>query len=99
MIKLSAIVLASLVAASVASAASDDYTATLAKPVAKSTEFIVEDNLFRCEGTACIIVSKPVSPGAVSTCRKLARQAGEITAYGSAASPFDADKLAHCNAK
>ena len=99
MIKLTSIVFASLVVASVASAEPVQCTATLAEPVAKSTDVIVDSDLFRCEATTCTLVSAPTNAGSVSTCRKLAHQFGEVTAFGSSRSPFDAEKLTRCNAK
>ena len=99
MIRAACIIFASLMVATAASAAPAQYTATLAAPVKDKVDIIAESNLFRCEGTTCTLVSKPFDAGAVSTCRRLARQVGEIKAYGTAAEQFDADKLARCNAK
>ena len=86
-------------ATTAAFAAGPEFTATLASPIANSKDVIADSNLFRCEGTTCKLVSKPIDATAVSTCRRLARQVGEIKAYGTASEPFDADKLSRCNAK
>ena len=97
-IRASFLILASLMVASAASAA-DQYTATLAAPVKDKVDIIAESNLFRCEGTTCTLVSKPLDAASVSTCRRLARQVGEVKAYGTPSAQFDADKLSRCNAK
>lgn len=99
MIRVTTLVFASLLVATAASAAPTQYSATLAAPVSQKTDVIADSNLFRCEATTCNLVSKPIDAGSVSTCRKLAREVGEIKAYGSTTTPFDADKLARCNAK
>jgi hypothetical protein len=97
-IRLTSFVFAGLMVATAASAASD-YSATIAKPIDRRTDIFVEGNLFRCEGTTCKIVSKPIDADSVRTCHKLAVKVGEVTAYGSAETPFSADQLAKCNGK
>jgi hypothetical protein len=74
------------------------FTATLAQPVAAKKEFIVNGNMFRCDGATCILVSNPMDAASVHTCRALQHQVGTLTAYGAEGKPFDAAKLAQCNA-
>jgi hypothetical protein len=74
------------------------YTATLAQPLATKKELIVNGNMFRCDGSTCILVSRPDDPGSLHTCRALQHQVGVLTAYGAAGVEFDAAKLAQCNA-
>ena len=73
------------------------YTATLAQPLAAKKTFIVNDNMFRCDGSTCILVSTPIDAGSVRSCRALQREVGTLTAYVADGKPFDADKLAKCN--
>jgi hypothetical protein len=91
--------LAILLTATAASATTVSFTATLATAVKEKIDIVAESNLFRCEGTVCKLVSKPIDAESVTTCRKLSRQVGEVTAYGPENAPFDADKLKRCNGK
>jgi hypothetical protein len=75
------------------------YTATLAQPIPAKKEFIAIGNIWRCEGTSCVLVSVPENPSSVRSCHALERQAGALTAYGAPGQSFDADKLAKCNAQ
>ncbi len=86
-----------LVASVTALAASDRYTATLAQPLDKKKELIIEHNVWRCEASSCVLVSAPVDADSLSSCRHLMRQVGALTAYGNAGKPFDDKKLATCN--
>jgi hypothetical protein len=70
----------------------------LAEPVAAKQEFVVNGNVFRCEGSTCILVSTPADALSVYTCRALQRKVGAIVAYGAQGIQFDAAKLARCNA-
>jgi hypothetical protein len=74
------------------------YMATLAQPLAQKKEFIVNGNLFHCEGTSCVLTSTPLDAGSLQTCRAVQREVGALTAYGPEGKPFDAEKLAKCNA-
>lgn len=74
------------------------YTATLARPLTQKRTLVVEGNLFRCGGSTCILASHPENADSVGTCRALRRQVGDLTAYIADGTPFDADKLAKCNA-
>lgn len=87
-----------LLATTVAVAEADQYTATLAQPLSEKKEFISNGNIWRCEGSTCILASVPTDPASVRTCHALQRRAGTLTAYGSQERPFDAGKLAACNA-
>jgi hypothetical protein len=84
--------------ASASAIAESHYSATLAEPVAAKMEFVVNGNLFRCEGSTCILASTPADVLSVYTCRALQRKVGALVAYGAEGSQFDAAKLARCNA-
>lgn len=88
---------AALLMSTVGSAQTSGYTATLAEPLAAKKEFIAVGNIWRCEGTACVLVSVPENPSSVRSCHALERQTGALTAYGGPGQSFDADKLAKCN--
>lgn len=93
------LIVASLVLASAPALAQKvRYTATLVQPIAGSKEFVAADNLWYCSGSTCSLVSEPRNPGSVGSCHSLRRKVGALSAYGSPESPFDADKLAKCNA-
>jgi hypothetical protein len=97
-VKNQAVVVAIMIfASSAALADTGRYTATLAQPLATKKDLIVNGNMFRCEGSTCILVSHPADPGSLHTCRALQHQVGVLTAYGVAGDEFDAAKLAQCN--
>jgi hypothetical protein len=96
---ISLVVTSSLFLSSFAALAAESrYTATLAQPLSKRKEVIVEHNLWRCEGSLCVLASRPGDISALRNCRALRRQVGELTAYGAPDDQFDSDKLAKCNA-
>jgi hypothetical protein len=74
------------------------YTATLAQPLTQKRELIVENNIFRCEGSSCLLTSHPQSAESVRVCHALRREVGTLTAYVADGKEFDADRLAKCNA-
>ncbi|MGO8858260.1 MAG: CC_3452 family protein [Steroidobacteraceae bacterium] len=75
------------------------YNATLAQPLTETKSLVIYDNLFRCDGSVCTLVSHPTSSiGDPRTCRALQRKVGTLTAYVVDGRPFDATKLAKCNA-
>jgi hypothetical protein len=92
------IVAAMILVSSAALGDAGGYTATLAQPLTQKKEFIVNGNLFRCEGSTCNLSSNPVDAGSLHSCRALQRQVGTLTAYVAEGKSFDADKLARCNA-
>ena len=91
---LAAIVLTS---SAVADVVTGRYTATLVQPLTAKNQFMANGNLFRCDGSTCILVSRPIDADAVGTCRALQREVGTLSAYVADGKPFDADKLAKCN--
>ena len=94
-----ALIVAIMILASTAALADTSrYTATLAQPLAAKKDLIVNGNMFRCDGSTCLLVSTPKDAGSVHTCRALQHQVGTLTAYGTDADKFDAAKLAQCNA-
>ena len=58
---------------------------------------IVEDSVWRCEGTSCHgrIADTPLLKQ--RACRAIARYAGRVTRFTSASGSLDADALARCN--
>ena len=86
-----------MILASSAALGDTGYTATLAQPLAAKKEFIVNGNFFRCDGSTCLLVSKPLDAGSVRNCRAVQREVGTLSAYVVDGKPFDADKLAKCN--
>jgi hypothetical protein len=96
---LNLIAAAVLSVSSAAVAQTSHFTATLAQPLAEKKELIANGNIWRCEGSTCILISVPEDPGSIRSCHALKRQTGELTAYGPKAKPFEADKLAMCNSQ
>jgi hypothetical protein len=92
------LIVSAMIFASGAAFGDAGYTATLAQPLTQKKEFIVSGNLFRCDGTTCNLGSNPVDAGSLHVCRAVQREVGALTAYVAAGKPFDADKLAKCNA-
>jgi hypothetical protein len=93
------LILATMILASTAALGDTSrYTATLAQPLTQKKEIIVNGNLFRCEGSTCILTSSPMDAASVRSCRALQREVGTLTTYVADGKPFDADKLAKCNA-
>ena len=87
-----------ILGSSAASADTGRFSATLTQPLAAKKDVIVSGNMFRCEGSTCILISDPKDAGSVHTCRALQHQVGTLAAYGTDADKFDAAKLAQCNA-
>lgn len=79
--------------------AAQPYSATLAKPLDASKEVIVGSTIFDCTASTCTTTSKPDGVSSVNACHSLVESVGAVTAYGSAAEPFSADKLKACNAQ
>jgi hypothetical protein len=86
-----------LLASTAGMAQTGRYTATLAQAVPAKKEIMAVGNIWRCEGTVCVLVSVPENPSSVRSCHALERQTGALTAYGAPGQSFDADKLAKCN--
>jgi hypothetical protein len=87
-----------MVVAGGAVADSAGYSATVAQPQTAKKEYIVHGNLFRCDGSTCILVSHPTNDaGDLMTCRALQREVGTLTSYVADGKPFDSDRLAKCN--
>jgi hypothetical protein len=78
---------------------SNANVATLAVPLTAKKEIIIGANMFRCEGTSCVLVARAADADTLGTCHALARKVGSFSAYVAAGKPFDADKLAKCNAQ
>jgi hypothetical protein len=77
---------------------SNPNVATLSTPVTAKREIIIGANMFRCEGTTCVLVARAADADTVSTCHTLTLKVGSVSAYVASGKPFDADKLAKCNA-
>ena len=78
--------------------AAPGYSATLAEPLTQKMEVVVANNLFRCEGSTCILTSRPSDADSIQSCRALHRKVGTLTSYIAQGKPFDAAKLEKCNA-
>lgn len=77
---------------------SNANVATLAEPLTAKKEIIIGANMFRCEGATCVLVARAADADTLDTCHTLARKVGSLSAYVAAGKPFDAEKLAKCNA-
>jgi hypothetical protein len=73
-------------------------TATLEKPVAKASGEIVSGVMWRCLGTACATTSDAASADPKTTCRKVVKQWGKVTAFSSSRGALSAADLEACNA-
>jgi hypothetical protein len=77
--------------------AAQPYSATLATALSAPKEVIVGSTIFDCAAATCTTTSKPEGVSSVNACHTLVQSVGALTAYGSAADPFSADKLKACN--
>jgi hypothetical protein len=87
-----------VIVASTAVADTDRVVATLGQPLAANREIILDADIFRCQASTCILASHSSGAGTVDICRALQRKVGPVVAYVVEGKPFDADKLAKCNA-
>jgi hypothetical protein len=79
--------------------AATGYNATLAQALSAQKVVVIDDNLFRCNDSTCILASPPTSStGDTRTCRALQRKVGALTSYVVDGKAFDPEKLAKCNA-
>lgn len=99
MTKLKLIFVTMSMASTAVLADSGHYTATLAQALASRSTYVANGNVWRCDGTGCVLASEPKDADSVRSCRALTRFVGAVTAYGSEQEPFDGAKLAKCNAK
>jgi hypothetical protein len=72
-------------------------TATLDKPVAKASGEIISGVMWRCLGTACATTSDAASADPKTTCRKVVKQWGKVSAFSSARGAMSASDLEACN--
>jgi hypothetical protein len=93
------ILAAVLLASTTAFASSAHFVATLAQPLSTKKDIIASGNIWQCEGSTCTLTSHPQDADSMRACHQLQLQVGALTAYGAEGKPFDADKLAKCNAR
>ena len=92
------LIVASLVFVTTAAVAQKGhYTATLVQPLSAGKEVVANDNLWRCAGSICTLISGPRNADSIGSCHTLQKKVGALSAYGGPDNSFDADKLAKCN--
>lgn len=92
---LSAVAL-SLAVAAPADARVRDYVAQLQSPLSEPKQIVVGELIWQCADSACRASAETAAT--VSDCRRLAERVGPFTGYGSTTAPYNADRLAQCNA-
>lgn len=94
-----AVVAVGALAIAAPASAADVMTATLAAPVAKPTgQLIINGVLWKCLGAVCATASS-LSPAAdsKSSCRKLVKEVGKVTAFTAPKGAMSAADLEACN--
>ncbi len=77
--------------------ASTPFTASLKTPKTEKERVTAYDVVWICEADTCE-ASLNRSTATVRVCKKVAKEVGELTAFGSEDDKLDADELAKCNA-
>ena len=76
--------------------ASSAWTATPAKAASKQ-DFVAGSVIWSCNSSGCHSTSDPSGADALTSCRELGRQLGQITAFSANGRVFTAENLAACN--
>ena len=87
----------SLAAFSTAFAEGSFASATLASPVAKSTQIIAGGAVWTCYETVCRAPATSDGTLSVSACKALVREAGPVTDYGVDRHRLSSDELKRCD--
>jgi len=94
----SAFILTVLLGASAPAFASTPFTATLETPVAERVRLVADSSVWVCEGTSCSSVLQRTKPTA-KACKAFAKEAGRVTAYGTAGQALTEAEIADCNTR
>jgi len=86
-----------ILALSTPALAQTPWTATPAQPVTKKG-FVAATVIWDCDGAQCTAKSDTSNAIDRAECKKLAATVGALTGFVGDAGPFNADKLAACNA-
>jgi hypothetical protein len=73
-----------------------EFQAQLVKPVSEAAP-VVEDVVWRCQGTQCVTTSDTGSASAKRSCFGLVREVGPLASFSDGSTNFTADQLARCN--
>ena len=92
----SLIVAAALVFVAAPAFASSEWTATPAKAASKQG-FVAGSVIWSCDSSGCRSTSDTSGADALTSCRELSRQVGQITAFSANGRVFTAEKLTSCN--
>ncbi|MET0181464.1 MAG: hypothetical protein ABW199_01115 [Caulobacterales bacterium] len=79
-----------------AMAAPRTYEARLVTPVSAPTSFVADGAVWNCAASSCV-ASRTGGGVTMSGCRRVVREVGAVTFFGSSAAPFAEDRLATCN--
>lgn len=84
------------IAAFAAPALAGTFTAETVSPVAKGETIIAEKAIWNCNGTSCVadLKRKTVT---VRTCKKVAKEVGELKSFKNGKSALTAEEIADCN--
>jgi hypothetical protein len=72
-------------------------TASLATPVAKTTQVIAGGAVWTCEGDACRAPATSDRTLSVSSCKQLVREVGPVKTYGVDKHALSTDELTRCD--
>lgn len=76
--------------------ANTQFTATLETPMEEQESIIAEKALWDCEGATCSAELKRKSVR-VSTCKKVVKEVGRLTAFSNETDTLSAEDLERCN--
>ena len=71
--------------------------ASLAKPVAKTTQVIAGGAVWTCEGDACRAPATSDRTRSVSSCKALVREVGPVKSYGVEKQTLTTEELTRCD--
>ncbi|MFZ5669583.1 MAG: CC_3452 family protein [Pseudomonadota bacterium] len=78
--------------------ADSKVTASLKAPVAAKTKVVAAGAVFVCENDTCVALAAPARAVTTAGCKALAKEVGQLTAYGNGRKVVEGADLEACNA-
>ncbi|MEM1106629.1 MAG: hypothetical protein AAGH87_09590 [Pseudomonadota bacterium] len=72
------------------------FTADLAEPVSERVTFVANSAVWTCEGETCVAELDRRTPS-VRSCKRVAKEIGQLASFASERGALDEDELARCN--
>lgn len=77
--------------------ADTQIVATLQQPIAAKKQFVVNGNIWDCEGTTCVASNVPIQNFGASVCRDVAKRVGLVAEFKNDAKTLEPASLDRCN--